>query len=377
MTILLTGASGFLGSELLCRLLRDYPQEKIHVLLRAASEAEAHQRLHRILELKEVDDARRAQCVPLVGDVVYEDLGLATKYDPIAVEVTEIFHTAANTSFNQKLEDARKVNCQGTVNVATFAERAQQLGGFRRLHHVSTAYVCGNRSGLILEDELECGQDFSNTYEQSKYEAEIYLRAKLTEVPITIYRPSIIVGDSKTGRTQHFYVIYEPMRWFCQGQLSFLPCKPEIRLDIVPVDYVAEAIIAIARRDDSVGKTYHLSAGPQRSLNLRSLVEHCSLVINAYNREHGYQELPAPEIVTPEMIDSFEGEQRDQFRVFFERAWQQMQRHMPYVVSQKDFDDTNTRAALETTGISCPSFSDYLHNVVYYAMSKNFRADEV
>ncbi len=372
--LLLTGASGFLGGELLPRLLKTYPDHLIYVVLRAESELQLQERLNQILDWNSVTEADRRRCIALRGDVEAADLGLGERYDLVASCTKEIFHSAANTSFHQKLEQARRINYNGTVNVVALARRAAELNGFRRLHHVSTAYVCGNRSGLILERELECEQDFSNTYEQSKYESEVFLREQMNSLPITVYRPSIIVGDSHTGRTQHFYVIYEPMRWVYQGQMSFLPCKPEIHLDIVPVDYVADALLVIGRREDSAGKTYHLTAGLERSLTLRDIVEQCMAAMNSYNRAHGRKELPAPEIITPETANSFEGEEQQQFKIFFDRAWQQMQRHMPYVVSEKAFDDTNTQEALAGTGIVCPPFGAYLTAVVHYGMSKEFKA---
>src|SRR5207249_2624688 len=130
-----------------------------------------------------------------------------------AGNVSEIYHSAACTRFDQKLEQARRINLKGTENVLNFARRARQSGNFMRLHHVSTAYIAGNRTGVIKEDDLDYGQDFFNTYEQSKYETELMLERARAEVPITIYRPSIIVGDSRTGRTLHFFVLYEPMKW--------------------------------------------------------------------------------------------------------------------------------------------------------------------
>lgn len=372
--LLLTGASGFLGGELLPRLLKEYPDYIVYVLLRAESEEQLQRRLQQILDWNSITQADRERCVAISGNVEAADLGLGARYDEVASRTREIFHSAANTSFHQKLEQARQINYNGTVNIVALAHRAVALGSFRRLHHVSTAYVCGNRTGVILEKELECGQDFSNTYEQSKYESEVFLRGEMDRLPITVYRPSIIVGDAHTGRTQHFYVIYEPMRWVYQGQMSFLPCRPETRLDIVPVNYVADALLAIGRRDDSAGGTYHLVAGLDRSLDLRSIVEECMAAMNSYNREHGLKELPAPEIITPELANSFEGEEQEQFKTFFDRAWQQMKRHMPYVVSEKAFDDTNTKRALAGTSIVCPPFSDYLTEIVRYGMSREFKS---
>jgi thioester reductase-like protein len=371
-----TGAGGFLAGDLLPRLLDAYPETAIYILLRTGDRASLAERRQKIVERYAINGTAAERVVAVAGDIEQEDLGLGKDYERLAAETVEIYHSAACTRFDQKLEEARRINLGGTEHVLAFAQRASQLGRFTRFHHVSTAYVAGNRTGSIKEDDLDCGQDFFNTYEQSKYESEMILGRARAELPITIYRPSIIVGDSRTGRTLHFFVMYEPMKWFYQGQLSFLPCQPELKLDIVPIDYVCDAMIEIGRRADSAGKTYHLSAGPERSVNLSELVEHCIREINRYNADMGKEPMAPPQIVTPDMIDQYEGEDRKQYGAFFKRAMDQMQRHMPYAVSEKIFDDTHTRAALEGSKINCPSFRDYVPAIVRYALERQFRTEE-
>ncbi len=370
--ILVTGASGFLASELLPRLLRAYPESTIYLLLRAEDNAQLATRRQTVLDYSGIDEDLAKRVVALAGDIKYSDCGLGAEYDKYLKLVKEIYHSAACTRFDQKLERAREINVNGTAHVLEFARRATGSGHFTRLHHVSTAYVAGNRVGVVKERELNCGQGFFNTYEESKYEAELLLSQAMNDVPITIYRPSIIVGDSQTGRTLHFHVVYEPMKWVYSGQMNFLPCRPELKLDIVPVDYVCDAMIALAQHPTSLAQTYHLIAGPERSIDISELVERCIKQFNDYNAGIGRPVIDSPEIITPQKIEQLKGDARQQQELFFQRAWQQMQRHMPYTVSEKVFDDAQARGALVEKGIYCPTFREYLPNIVGYGLERQF-----
>lgn len=370
--VFVTGASGFLAGELVPKLVKSYPGSKIYLLLRAKDERSLQQKRANIVAGLSKESA--SEVLAVAGNVELSDLGLGTDYDFIAREVGHIYHSAASTRFDQPLEQARQINFKGTENIVNFARHVRKLGYAVRLHHISTAYVAGDRVGLIKEDQLDCGQKFFNTYEQSKFESELLLQQIIGEIATTIYRPSIIVGDSKTGRTQHFHVIYDAMRWVYSGQLSFIPCRPELKLDIVPVDYVCSAIVEIGQKESSISNTYHLTSGLDRSINLREMVDECMKEMNLYNRKNGKEIVAVPEVVTPDMVEKFEGDARRRYGIFFERAWQQMKRHMPYAVSEKVFDDSNTRAILDKTPITCPHFRDYLTVIVRYGLEREFRS---
>ena len=371
--ILLTGASGFLAGELLPRLIKQYKESIIYILLRAENEIELLSRREKILNFIDIDSKDKNRVIALAGNIEKEDLGLGSEYNTIASQVNEIYHSAANTRFDQSLEKARSINYLGTENILRFAQQIKKIGHLIRYHHVSTAYVAGDRVGIVKETDLDCKQAFFNTYEQSKYESEMLLRKAFDELPITVYRPSIIAGDSISGRTPHFYVIYEPMKWIYFGQLTFLPCQPELKLDIVPIDYVCDAIIAIAQQANTVNQTFHLTAGPDKSISMYKMVDSCIKEFNDYNKEIGKQLIERPEIITPNLIEKMEGTMRKRSEQAFQRAWQQIQRHMPYIISEKVFDDSATRKALSNTKISCPAFQDYLPVVVRYALKKEFR----
>ena len=243
--VLLTGATGFVGTELLDRLL-ERGDRPVHALVRAPDDRAAAERL-----------PAHARLNVLAGDIERPGLGLSeTARARLAEEVTTVVHCAASVSFDLSLEKSRRVNVDGTRNVVEFAERCPRL---QRLTYVSTAYVAGEPRGLFREDQLDVGQRFRNPYERSKFEAERMIRERAEGLPLQILRPSIIVGDSRTGRTSSFNVLYGPLKAFARGRIPAIPARRSAPVDIVPVDYVADrAHELITEGPDG---TFHLVAG--------------------------------------------------------------------------------------------------------------------
>ena len=124
-----------------------------------------------------------------------------------------MIHCAATVRFDHSLDEARRINVEGTRRVLDFAAAAPRL---RSLAYVGTAYVAGDRTGLVRENELDAGQSFRNTYEQTKAEAEALVRSRLGSLPGVILRPSIIVGDSRTGVTSSFKMLYWPLKIYAR-----------------------------------------------------------------------------------------------------------------------------------------------------------------
>ena len=140
------------------------------------------------------------------------------------------------------------------------AKRCAQRGdGLERLSYVSTAYVAGAHRGDFGESDLDVGQGFRNLYERSKFEAEQLLRERAAGLPLQVLRPSIIVGDSRTGWTSSFNVLYPPLRAFAHGAIPALPARRGSPVDVVPVDYVADSVERLAREGEN--GTFHLVAG--------------------------------------------------------------------------------------------------------------------
>ena len=188
------------------------------------------------------------------------DLGLpGPDYKALAAEVTAIHHTAAVYYLGAKRELVERVNVDGT---RTMLELAGDCARLRRFVHWSTAQVSGSRSGVILEEELDCGQRFRNVYEETKFRAERMVRDAARRLPVTILRPGIIVGDSKTGEIDKFDGPYYLLVLIVSSPIDVhlpLPGRGSSPLNLVPIDFVVDAATALSRDPRAVGGTFHLT----------------------------------------------------------------------------------------------------------------------
>lgn len=269
--LFLTGATGFVGMELLARYLQRTDRHVL-ALVRAADEERAANRIDSVLELLFGRDHEFAgRVTAIAGDVEHERLGItAADRELVTSRARQIIHCAATVSFQTGLDDSRRINVDGTRAMLELAHECDRL---RQVAHVSTAYVAGTCDGAFGEGDLDVGQGFRNPYERSKYEAEQLVREHAPDLPATmILRPSIIVGDSRTGWTPAFNVIYMPLRAFAKRQLRALPARSSAPVDVVPVDHVADAIIELTGGDQDGLSTYHLVAG-ERATTVGELID--------------------------------------------------------------------------------------------------------
>ncbi|HEX6742696.1 MAG TPA: SDR family oxidoreductase [Solirubrobacteraceae bacterium] len=345
--ILLTGATGFVGMAVLARLLA--ADHEVHCLIRASDDAEADSRLRAVLHRVQAPATGRA--VAIAGDLTAPRLGLGERHDEIAAGVGTVIHSAASVAFDLPIEEARAINVEGTRRVLDFAGAVPDL---QRVAYVSTAYVAGNRRGTVYEDDRETGS-FRNSYERSKHEAEAVVRS--STLPWTIARPSIIVGESTTGWTASFNVLYAPLRAFAAGAYPVLPARRRSPVDVVPVDYVADAVAALARHPEAAGGTYHLTAGSHAS----SVGEIMSLTTERFER-------PAPRLVPPRAYRRF------LHPLVLRRAAPSTRRvlersevYFPYFAMRLRYDDARARALLEPMGIAAPRLEDYFERIVEFA----------
>lgn len=367
--VFLTGATGLLGGSLIPRILKADPTSTLVLLVRGQSDIEAADRIDEVLlaSSPEIDVDRASSRIQVVrGDITLAMLGLSEPiYRTLAEEVTHIIHSAASVKFQLPLASARAVNRDGTENVMALAKRAQQTGKLKRIAYISTAYVSGKRRGTIYEDELDCGQEFANTYEQTKFESELLVRRLMGELPITIFRPSIIVGDSKTGRTTAFNVLYFPLKLIYRGMLKILPGSESTPMDVVPVDYVSDVIEQIfLKTNDGIGRTYHLTAGKEKATTAGEIVE---LAVDYFN-EAVQRQIPH---ITFLPLPLF----RAACRIFYEqaqRALDAMEAYEPYLRVRRIFDNTRTSAALRGTGIITPEFRMYYQPLLQYCIDADW-----
>jgi thioester reductase-like protein len=358
--VLLTGATGFVGMELLARYL-ERTDRRVYALVRGANERDVTARVkHTLLCLFGADHPYARRVVAVRGDITRPGLGLGSRRDQLAERVSEVVHGAASVSFELGLEDLRKINVEGTRRVLEFAERADARGGLRRFSYVSTAYVAGEHAGCFSEDELDVGQRFRNAYEQSKFEAECLVTHARRRLPVTVLRPSIIVGERDSGWTQSFNVLYWPLRAFSRGAYVALPARRDAPVDVVPVDYVADAIFALSQAPEAEGSTYHLTAG-SNATSVGELVE----LAAAYFRR------PAPRLISPGvyrrvvhplLLQTVRDERG-------RRALSRSEVFFPYFEMAVTFDDRCSRVALCGTGITPPPLPGYFERLVEFALA--------
>jgi thioester reductase-like protein len=361
--VLLTGATGFLGMELLARYVQR-TDRNVFALVRAADREQARARIDSALRLLfGRADADQGRVIAIPADVERDTLGLASvDRGRIAASVSEIVHCAATVSFVTGLAESRRINVEGTRHLLGVAEKCASNGILRRFTHVSTAYVAGTHNGEFGEDDLWVGQGFRNPYERSKYEAERLVRQYAPALPaVTIARPSIIVGESATGWTPTFNVLYVPLRGFANGKLRVLPAELTAPVDVVPVDYVADAIMQLTRDDDRTLSTYHLVAG-ERATTVERLVE---LSAQRLRRR-------PPPVVSPTvyragypLLRAFAGRRR-------RASLRRVEPFLPYYTMRVRYRRDRAAQKLEPAGLRPPPLESYYDRLMDWAIAANW-----
>ena len=338
-SVLFTGYPGFLGSELLPRILRRSPDLEAACLVQSKFLPLAEERR------KASPFADRIRLIE--GDITR--LGLAAD---MPSDVTEIYHLAAVYDLSVRRDVGMRVNVEGTRNVLNFARQCTAL---KRVHYVSTCYVSGRFRGLFREDQLQAKQTFNNFYEETKNLAEVEVRFAMREgLPVTIYRPSVVVGDSATGVTQKFDGPYFVMQWLMrQPRIAVLPVvgRPKRhRFNVVPRDFVVAALEHLSGLPKSVGMTYHLADPEPLTVDE---------TINAIGEAAGRTvvRIPLPRSLAKGAIRYIPGVY-ELMRIPAEAV--------DYFAHPTDYDTTNTQRDLAGSGIALPRFRGYLPRLVEF-----------
>ena len=291
----------------------------------------------------------------------HPNCGLDTAaWQRLTAETTRVIHSAATVRFDHTLDEARRINVEGTRRVLDFAAAAPRL---RSLAYVGTAYVAGERNDLVLEEELSIGQGYRNTYEQTKAEAEALVRSRLGSLPGVILRPSIIVGDSQTGVTSSFKMMYWPLKIYARGLWRTVPGYPDAVLDIVPVDFVAASVARTAFDPAALGSTLHLCAGPRGSATIQQIASRAKEYFNG----------PEPRYVDPNLFFAVVRP------ILFMALWGSKRRvlrdgraYRDYFTMRMQFDTTNAERLLEPAGVRPPHVLDYLDRLFNYCVASEW-----
>jgi len=263
MAIFLTGSTGYLGSYLVAGLLTEH-RDTLNLLVRAKTEQEAHERLWTSLQLHfafpEFLEFLNTRVRIFRGDLTSDLFGLSDdEYHALGDSTDSLIHCAA--SLNRKSEkQCLNVNLRGTLEVIQLARRAQNRHGLRRYSHVSTVAVAGKRQNEIVTEDgaIDWSRSDYDPYARTKKFCEHMANQLLPDVPKTIFRPSIILGDSRRGDTSQFDMV---QAFHVLAQMPVLPLRPGDKIDIVPANYVGKAIVNIHQKDKPAHGIYHLSSG--------------------------------------------------------------------------------------------------------------------
>ena len=273
-TWFVTGATGVVGSELVPRLAA-LPGARLRLLVRARDDAEATARLEALLPWwgLPLQALRSGRIAAVRGDITQPRLGLALPaWERLAAEVTHIVHSAASVKLNMSEAQARASAVEPARSIVELARRCAADGHLRKLDVVSTVGVWGTTPGVLPEQPLRHVAAFHNTYEQAKFEAEQVLWSLGADLPLTVHRPSMVVGQRGSGRVLHFQVFYHLCE-FLSGVRTrgIVPALGERRLDTVPVDWAADMIVWSSACATAPPRVLHLCAGPGDSVPLEAL----------------------------------------------------------------------------------------------------------
>jgi thioester reductase-like protein len=345
-----TGFPGFISRRLIAKLLASDDDLSVVALVEESRLQDAEAAIEEMVQLNTSNVFRTDRMELVSGDVSALDAGLSgEEFRRITTSATEVYHLAAVHSLSADRRSAERVNVVGTSNILGLARAMPRL---ERFVHFSSAYVSGDRTGVIMEDELEEGQSFRNAYEATKHQSEALVRRARDRLPVTIIRPSGVVGDSRTGEIDRFDSVYHLGMLLVASPLAIpvpMDGQGSAPLNLVPVDYVVDAVHAIVNREGTVGGTFHIV--DPNPLSARRVYDTIA--------ERAGKPRPRLSVSTnlTKVLLRIPGLER--FAAVSHQA-------VDYLNHMAFYNARNTADALDGTGIRCPPFEDYVENLMQY-----------
>jgi len=344
-TFFITGFPGFIASRLVQRLA--VADARFILLVQPAFLERAREE---IAAIAGATNTRLESFRLVAGDITRPALGMTPAESEIArQETTAVFHLAAIYDLAVARDLAMRVNLEGTRNVNSFV---RSIANLRRYHYVSTCYVAGLRQGLIRENELRHDAGFRNNYEETKYLAELEVEALKSELPVTIHRPAVVCGDSQTGETAKYdgvYYLIQYLRMWPAGLTLVNIGNRNVSLNLVPIDFVINAMVALAGDERAVGATVQL-ADPA-PLATHELFDEIARELSG---RRSFLTLPAVTVRPALMLP------------FSEKLSGLPHAAVPYFFLEQTYDTTLAKDLLNPHQIHCPRFSDYVKNLIAF-----------
>ncbi len=344
-TIFMTGFPGFIAGRLAARLAR--PDVQFFLLVQPQFIEKASVAVE---EISKRTSTPLENFALIEGDITKANLDMsADDFSILQSETTDIFHLAAAYDLAVAKDAAFRVNLEGTKNVNEFVRSVRDL---KRYNYISTCYVAGKRLGRILETELDHNAGFRNFYEETKYLAECEVEKLKADLPITIFRPSVVVGDSETGETAKYDGIYFLIQYLrkAPGVLRFINVgNDHVRLNLVPVDFVVEGIADLSMDDKAIGKTIAL-ADPN-PLSTAELFDTIS------ERLSGKRSSITP---PPKLVQTFLSSPISPPITGLPHS------AVPYFFISQTYDTSIAESLLDPHGVTCPNFHNYVDNLLKF-----------
>lgn len=356
MRIVVTGATGFIGSEIIRQLIRKDEVGLVYALIRRSGNKSAEDRFQQILNHWQkyfaIDENHLAKIKVIEADLLGNPFEIAEKVR----DTSYVFHCAASTDIGMPLRPARQTNLVGTQKMLQWA---QKLPSLKRIVHFSTAYVLGAMTGPLRESDIPI--KFNNGYEQSKYEAEQVVRT--SGLPYTIVRPSLVVGDSNSGYVRGYKIIYAALRAWLTDTLLMAPLDPKAPVDIVPVDYVVAASFKLAQLSSAQNEVFHLTSGR----NARYTMDVFQYAINTFG-------LTSPKLIYPQVAGLLT---RPWLYPLLGHRLRQivdlMKSHIPYLGTRNRYFLTDkVDEILKPQGITCPELNQFGSTIFEFCRDSNW-----
>ena len=344
-TIFLTGFPGFIAEKLVRRLAKK--ETRFYLLVQPQFVEKAQLDLQKIA----AETAVPLENFALIeGDITRERLGMSeADAEIVGRETTDVFHLAAIYDLSVDRNPAFAVNVEGTKNVNEFVKSAANL---RRYNYISTCYVAGKRTGVILETELAHEAGFRNFYEETKYLAELEVEKLKEKYPVTIFRPSVVVGDSNTGETAKYDGIYYLLLYLQKSPALFRYVNvgnKKVKVNLVPVDFVVEGIAGLSKEETAVGKTIAL-ADPN-PLTTEEIFD--AMAENLTGKTSVIK--PPPALIENSLLLSISP-----------ALTGLPHSSVPYFFLSQTYDTAVADELLGAHKIVCPNFRDYVGNLIDY-----------